>query len=238
MRRCRLTSWVPVTVRPGTSTARFWNCRAEGMLVMMALSITCCRRALCTSTIGLTPLTVIVSWTPPTRICVFTVAVSEPDSSMPSCWTVPKPVNVKVTAYTPAGRSMTRYRPVPSLTTERTRSIKAGLDTSTVTPGNTAPDVSLTTPVIDARTVPWAEAQVGGQTPAMSTQSAVSARSASRSPSSAGIPVDNFPPGRTARASENACGVEDRFGEVCGAVAHAAASGTPEYTRVKSRTGN
>jgi hypothetical protein len=39
---------------------------------------------------------------------------------------------------------------VPSVTTERVFSISAGLDVSTVTPGSTAPDVSLTTPAIDA----------------------------------------------------------------------------------------
>src|SRR5678815_2137564 len=39
------------------------------------------------------------------------------------------------------------YFPAPSLTAERTFSIRAGLAASTVTPGRTAPDVSLTTPV-------------------------------------------------------------------------------------------
>src|SRR5579862_1191341 len=43
-----------------------------------------------------------------------------------------------------------RYWPVSSLTTERTRSMSAGLVASTVTPGSTAPDVSLTTPVMAA----------------------------------------------------------------------------------------
>src|SRR5580765_7636081 len=50
-----------------------------------------------------------------------------------------------------------RYWPEPSLTTARTFSISTGLAASTVTPGNTAPDVSLTTPVM----VDWAEAIVG-----------------------------------------------------------------------------
>src|SRR5688572_21237522 len=40
------------------------------------------------------------------------------------------------------------YRPSPSLTTERTFSIRAGLAASTVTPGSTPPDVSLTTPAM------------------------------------------------------------------------------------------
>src|SRR6185503_3902928 len=50
-----------------------------------------------------------------------------------------------------------RYWPVPSVTTDRTRSISAGLVASTVTPGSTAPDESLTTPVMDA----WAYAAHG-----------------------------------------------------------------------------
>src|SRR5437667_273863 len=40
------------------------------------------------------------------------------------------------------------YRPSPSVTTVRTLSIKAGLAASTVTPGSTAADASLTTPAI------------------------------------------------------------------------------------------
>ena len=43
---------------------------------------------------------------------------------------------------------MTLYSPFSSVTTERDRSISAGLNASTVTPGNTAPDVSRTTPAI------------------------------------------------------------------------------------------
>src|SRR5688500_17094985 len=45
---------------------------------------------------------------------------------------------------------MIRYWPPPSVTAVRTFSIRAGLDASTVTPGSTAPEASLTTPVIDA----------------------------------------------------------------------------------------
>ena len=40
-----------------------------------------------------------------------------------------------------------RYCPSPSVTPVRTFSINAGLATSTVTPGSTAPDESVTTPV-------------------------------------------------------------------------------------------
>lgn len=50
----------------------------------------------------------------------------------------------------PDGRISIRYWPVPSVTPDRTLSISAGLAASTVTLGSTAPDASLTTPVIDA----------------------------------------------------------------------------------------
>src|SRR6185503_20673093 len=45
---------------------------------------------------------------------------------------------------------MMRKLPLPSVTVVRTFSISAGLVTSTVTPGSTAPDVSVTTPATDA----------------------------------------------------------------------------------------
>src|SRR5688572_6446250 len=53
-----------------------------------------------------------------------------------------------------------RYWPVPSVTTARTFSISAGLAASTVTPGRTAPDASLTVPAMDA----WAYAAAGANT--------------------------------------------------------------------------
>src|SRR6476660_1640967 len=69
---------------------------------------------------------------------------------MPSRFTVLKPGSENVTEYVPGRRSTIRYWPVASLTTDRTFSIRAGLAASTVTPGNTPPDASLTTPVIAA----------------------------------------------------------------------------------------
>src|SRR5215831_19208256 len=90
----------------------------------------------------------------------FTVATNEPLSSMPSRLTLLKPVNVNVTLYVPGRRSTMRYWPVPSATAVRVFSMRAGLATSTVTPGSTAPDVSFTTPVIDA----CANASVGNRT--------------------------------------------------------------------------
>src|SRR5712691_7293257 len=43
---------------------------------------------------------------------------------------------------------MILYWPSASVTTDRTRSINAELDASTVTPGSTPPDESLTTPAM------------------------------------------------------------------------------------------
>src|SRR5688572_18503898 len=53
-----------------------------------------------------------------------------------------------------------RYCPVPSLVAERTFSIRAGLEASTITPGSTAPESSRTTPASDA----CASARVGSRT--------------------------------------------------------------------------
>jgi len=61
-----------------------------------------------------------------------------------------KPASVNATSYVPGLKSMIRYWPELSVTTDRVLSISAGLDASTSTPGMTAPDVSLTTPVIAA----------------------------------------------------------------------------------------
>jgi hypothetical protein len=60
--------------------------------------MTRCRVALCTSTIGVSPLTVIVSWTSPTRSSASMVAVKVPVNWIPSRFTVLKPGNANVTA--------------------------------------------------------------------------------------------------------------------------------------------
>jgi hypothetical protein len=54
-------------------------------------------RALVVSTVGASPLTLIVSATPPTRMSPFTVAMKVPASSMPSRFDVENPCRVKVT---------------------------------------------------------------------------------------------------------------------------------------------
>jgi hypothetical protein len=55
------------------------------------------RRALDTSTIGDSPVTVTVSSRPPTFISASTLAVNEPVSTMPSRFRVAKPGSVNVT---------------------------------------------------------------------------------------------------------------------------------------------
>jgi hypothetical protein len=70
-----------------------------------------------------------------------------------------KPLREKVTTYVPGRRSTMRYWPLASVTDERTFSMSALLAASTVTPGRTAPDVSLTTPAIDD----WANAAAGSR---------------------------------------------------------------------------
>ena len=64
--------------------------------IVSALSVVS-RRALCTSTIGLSPVTVTVSASAPTFRSALMVAVNEPVSSMPSRLVVLKPWSMKVT---------------------------------------------------------------------------------------------------------------------------------------------
>src|SRR6185436_7051469 len=58
------------------------------------------------------------------------------------------PGSVNVTEYMPGRRSTTRYWPDSLLVADRVRSMSAGLVASIVTPGSTAPLVSLTTPAM------------------------------------------------------------------------------------------
>src|SRR5579862_6600726 len=53
------------------------------------------------------------------------------------------------------GRVTILYSPPDPVTASRTFSMSAGLDTSTFTPGMTAPDLSLTTPAIDPVVNAW-----------------------------------------------------------------------------------
>jgi hypothetical protein len=67
------------------------------MDLMTSLFSVTSRLALCTSTTGVSPVTVIVSASAPTLSSALIVAVNEPLSSTPSRLNVLKPGNVKVT---------------------------------------------------------------------------------------------------------------------------------------------
>ena len=91
-----LTScWPPNS--PGTSTSTALYQPAVGIALMMSFVNTVWRGAFCTSTTGVSPVTVIVSATAPTRMSAFTLAVENPVSSTPSRFAVLNPDNVKVT---------------------------------------------------------------------------------------------------------------------------------------------
>ena len=71
--------------------------RDEGIAAMMSLLTVCCVFALWTSTIGVSPVTVMVSSSAPTFSSPLTVATKLPDSSMPSRLTLLKPGRENVT---------------------------------------------------------------------------------------------------------------------------------------------
>ena len=68
-------------------------CRDDGISATVWPLITCWLRVLATSTVGASPVTVIVSATPPTFMSAFTVAMKLPVNSMPSRLTVANPVS-------------------------------------------------------------------------------------------------------------------------------------------------
>ena len=137
---------VPPTVRPGVAFNREPAARDAGRASTVAVSSTTSRRTLWTSTTGVSPVTVIVSSRPPTRISSGTVSVCVPDSTMPSRRTGLKPGSDAVTVYVPGRRSTMRNWPTPSVMATRIFSMRTGLAASTVTPGSTAPELSRTLP--------------------------------------------------------------------------------------------
>ncbi len=100
----------------------------------MSFESTIWRDAFWTSTTGVSPVTVTVSSTAPTRISVFKLVVVKLVSSTPSRFVVLKPTSVNETAYVPGRRFSIRYWPVLSVTAVRVFSMSAGLAASTVTP--------------------------------------------------------------------------------------------------------
>ena len=78
----------------GISVMRPPYARAAGIAAMRSLLMVVCRRTLCVSTTGVSPVTVIVSVTAPTRISVLTTAVKVRVSSIPSRLKVLNPVRL------------------------------------------------------------------------------------------------------------------------------------------------
>src|SRR3954468_21628489 len=134
--------------------------RTAGISLIISLLRVVCRPTLWTSTSGDSPVTTTVSWRAPTLSSALIVATKVPASVMSSRRTVLKPGSEKVRLYVPPRSWLIRYWPSASVVAVRTRSIRSGLAASTVTPGSTPPDASLTTPVL----VAWARATEGAST--------------------------------------------------------------------------
>ena len=71
--------------------------RAAGIDEITSFDTVTCRLTLCVSTMGVSPVTVIVSARLPTRSSALTLAVNDPVSSIPSRLTVLNPVSANVT---------------------------------------------------------------------------------------------------------------------------------------------
>src|SRR5687768_17022542 len=104
------TSWNDARMA-GTSEAIWIHDPLDGIsLKVSAVTERVCA-ADCTSTIGLSPVTVTVSATAPTRSSASMEAVNPSETSTSSRRTVLKPWSANVTEYLPGGRLTTRYRP-------------------------------------------------------------------------------------------------------------------------------
>jgi hypothetical protein len=84
---------------PGMSTpSATTDLVPTGIALMTSRVSTRCCVTFCTSTVGASPVTVIVSSSAPTRMSALTVAVNDDVSSMPPRLTVLNPGRVKVTS--------------------------------------------------------------------------------------------------------------------------------------------
>ncbi len=91
-----LTSCWPPN-RPGTSTSTALYEPAVGIALSTSFDNTVWRDAFCTSTTGVSPVTVMVSATAPTRMSTLTFVVTKLVSSTPSRFDVLKPDSVNET---------------------------------------------------------------------------------------------------------------------------------------------
>src|SRR5205823_8136094 len=119
------------------------------------------------STIGLSPVTVTVSATADTPSCVLTLALKPTVTAMPALITVLKPGSSNFTVYVPTLRRGNWNDPV-SLGVAVCGCSSEGPVSVTITPGSTAPDVSVTLPKISP-VCDWAHA---GATPSASASAA------------------------------------------------------------------
>ena len=156
------TSWAfGGSTTAGMSAAMPRTLLAVGTVSSSSRDTVRCWVALWTSTSGVAPVTVTVSWSWLTVSSTSTWAVKFVRNSRPSRFRVANPGSENVTVYMPGRSSVRRYWPRSSVTVDRTFSMSAGLEASTVTPGNTAPEASFTEPATVAVLVPCARANDG-----------------------------------------------------------------------------
>src|SRR5262245_2372148 len=113
---------------------------------MVSLLSVSSRFVLNTSTTGDSAMTLTVSATVPTAISASILMTPDPDTSTSPRFSVENPTSVNVTVYVPGCRLSIRYWPAASVIAVRVFSINTGLEASTVTPGSTAAEESLTAP--------------------------------------------------------------------------------------------
>src|SRR5215813_7300275 len=123
--------------------------RPDGIPSRISCDITVCCRFDLVSTVGDSPVTVIVSLRLPTSSFPLTVATNAALTRMSDCVTVLNPCSSNFNTYEPGDRRSKRYPPVPSVTTDSVQEMSRSPDRVTVTPGNKAPLESVTVPVID-----------------------------------------------------------------------------------------
>ena len=97
------------TIKPGTAVNSAPYERVAGNVLTMFELSTVSRRVVCTSTTGVSPVTVTVSETAPTRRSALIVMTPDPVTSRPSRFTTLKPGSVNVNAYVPGRRSTIWY---------------------------------------------------------------------------------------------------------------------------------
>src|SRR6185295_1897349 len=100
------------------------------------------------STTGEVPVTETDSSTAPTPSAWSKVAVNPSDNRTFPLFTVWKPDNSNLTVYAPGGNGLRRNPPLASVTPTTDGTCNAGPVAVTVAPGSTAPDVSVTTPIM------------------------------------------------------------------------------------------